>query len=134
MFAWQGALVWMSLLSLAMFFGSIVLVWQLIIRMPVDYLTRDHPPADGFRSQHPVIRGILIVTKNVVGLLLVIAGVIMLLTPGQGVLLILLGATLMDFPGKKQLVARLLGNRRVVAAINKIRERAQRPPLEIPSP
>ena len=123
---------WAFWLSVAMFFGSIALVWVLIVRMPADYLTRDHLPEESFRFRHPVLRILLIVLKNVLGLVLVAGGVVMLFTPGQGILLICIGATLLDFPGKPLVIRRLLGRDGVLRAINKIRQKAGKPPLEPP--
>jgi hypothetical protein len=120
------------LLSLVMFAGSIVFIWILIVHMPVDYLTRVRLSEESFCYRHPVTRVVTVVAKNVFGLLLVIMGVVMLLTPGQGLLSVFIGLTLLDFPGKKKLIRRLLGRRGVLNMINKIRSKARRPPLETP--
>ncbi len=81
-----------------MFFGSIVLAWLFVVRMPTDYLTSDHSAVQTFRTNHPIAGAVLIVCRNLFGLLLVICGIIMLFIPGQGVLFIFLGLTLIDFP------------------------------------
>ncbi len=72
------------------------------------------------------------VFKNAVGLLLVVAGLIMLVTPGQGILAIFVGLMLMDFPGRRSLITRTLGGPKIVRAINRIRARAGRPPINSP--
>ncbi len=96
-------MIWICLLSLLIFLGSLVLVWQLILRLPVDYLHRERHAAS-FATRHPLVRAALIVVKNICGLVLVAAGGVMLVTPGQGVLCMLLGLTLLDFPGRHRLV------------------------------
>jgi hypothetical protein len=70
--------------------------------------------------------------KNAVGAILLIAGIVMLLTPGQGILAIVIGISMMDLPGKRQLELRLIRNRHVIKAINWIRARHHRPPLKLP--
>ena len=83
-------------------------------------------------ADKPVLRGILVVIKNVLGLLLVGAGLVMLITPGQGILSLLIGFSMLDIPGKQNVVNRILGNRRIINTINRIRTRAGRRPLELP--
>ena len=128
---WNGA-VWVILLSVLMFFGSIFVAWIVITRMPADYLTRDDPSEESFATQHPVIRAILLITRNVLGIALMFTGVVMLLTPGQGILCIFIGLTIADFPGKRNLIHRVVGRRGVLRLVNRIRERAHRLPLEDP--
>lgn len=70
--------------------------------------------------------------KNALGALLLVLGAAMLVLPGQGLLTILVGLLLIDFPGKYRLERRLLGGPRVLRAINALRERWKKPPLEIP--
>jgi archaellum biogenesis protein FlaJ (TadC family) len=121
------------LLSFVAFLASILLVWMIIIRMPADYLTRDRQLEASPASRRPVIRVALLVVKNVVGLLVVLAGIVMLFTPGQGVISILIGLTLIDLPGKRRLIRRMVGYRHVLATINNIRTRALKPPLDAPT-
>ncbi len=111
--------MWVLAVSVLMFVGSIVLMWVIIVRLPVDYLNRQY--RTDFARQHPLARVITVIVKNSLGLMLVIMGLVMLLTPGQGVLSIFLGITLMDFPGKRTLIRRMLGGRRMFRMINQIR-------------
>jgi hypothetical protein len=60
----------------------------------------------------------------VVGIVLTLPGV-----PGQGMLTILLGLMLLDVPGKRRLERRIVGRRRILKAINRLRKRFGRPPL-----
>jgi hypothetical protein len=129
---WKLGLAWGLLLTALMFFGSIALVRWLILRLPVDYLNSDRQTERSLRSRHPAADVILLVVRNLAGLLLIIIGVVMLLTPGQGVMCILFGLGLLDFPGKQAFVRRLLGRRRVLDLINSIRDKGGRPPLETP--
>ena len=49
--------------------------------------------------------------------------------PGQGMLTILIGLMLLDVPGKRRLERRIVGRRRILQAINRLRKRFGRPPL-----
>lgn len=125
---WNGAILGTVVLSTIMFLGSIALVWWFIVRMPSDYLSRNRP-VERNPGQSPILRLVRKGIKNVIGLAFALCGLIMLLTPGQGLLFIFVGLTLLDFPGKQRLIRNFLARRRVLAAINGIRRRANRPPL-----
>lgn len=131
--SWNIPIVWITVLSAVAFLASIVLVWIVIIHMPVDYLTRERKPEETRFSRRPLVRICLVVVKNLVGLLFVMSGIIMLFTPGQGVMFIFVGVTLLDFPGKRRLIHRMVSRRRVLKAINRIRATSHKPPLEVPS-
>jgi hypothetical protein len=65
--------------------------------------------------------------------LLVALGIVLSLpgVPGQGLLTVLLGVMLLDFPGKSRLEQKLLSRPSIVNAINKLRARFKKPPLEL---
>jgi hypothetical protein len=117
-------------LTIGTFILSIVVCVFVVIRIPQDYFVCDRATADCGR-RHPLVHWPLVVGKNLLGVLLVLLGAVMSLpgVPGQGILTILLGAMLIDFPGKRQAERWLLGRRGVLAAINRMRARYGRPPL-----
>lgn len=127
---------WMGGLSVAMFFGTLLAIPILVVRMPADYFMHHKPPPESWRGQHPVIRTALLVIKNLLGLGLVIIGLVLSIPPipGQGILTILIGLSLLNFPGKRALELRIARQRAVVRAINWMRARGRRPPLELPEP
>jgi hypothetical protein len=108
--------------SMAVAVGFIVLI-------PANYF--DDEAAASPRIQHPILRWTAIVFKNALGIVLVCVGVVMLVTPGQGVLTIVVGIMLMSFPGKRKLMRAIVGRAGVRKAINNLRERFGKPPLEI---
>jgi hypothetical protein len=130
--AHEAALGWLSIVSAAMFCGSLLAVPWLVARIPTDYFLRPHRYADRWQPRHPVLRIVFLVTKNLIGVVLVLAGVAMLVLPGQGILTIVVGLLFLDFPGKRALELRSVRQRHVLAAINWIRAKAGRPPLELP--
>jgi UPF0716 family protein affecting phage T7 exclusion len=56
----------------------------------------------------------------------------MLILPGQGLLTLIIGLGLMNFPGKRRLIRRVILRRRVLAAINRMRAGADKEPIEMP--
>ena len=117
-------------LSVVMFLGGLVLVPWIVVRLPADYFARRRRDRSRYRWRHPVVRIGCLAGKNVAGLLLVLAGVAMLALPGQGILTILIGVTLMDFPGKYRVERWIVQRRPVLGAINALRRRAGRGPLQ----
>jgi hypothetical protein len=94
-------------------------------------------PADHFK---PHIHGAAVprhwlasIAKNVAGVILILLGLVMALPgiPGQGFLTMIVGLTMLDFPGKLGLERRLIGRPRILRAINKLRARFDRAPLEM---
>lgn len=76
-----------------------------------------------------MLRFVGLTLKNLVGVVFLLAGIAMLVLPGQGLLTVLIGISLIDFPGKHRLEARLVSQRLVLQAINAVRHRFGRPPL-----
>lgn len=121
-------------LTLITFVLSIVVCVVVVIRIPADYFICD-PRQDDCRRP-PLVRWPLRIGKNLLGIVLVVLGVVMSLpgVPGQGILTILLGAMLVDFPGKRRAERWLLGRRGVLKTINRMRAKYGRPPLLLDAP
>jgi len=126
---WLFALGGLSLLTLA---TSALVLPVIVTRMRADYFLPDRDHTRSLAHQHPVIRGIGIVLKNLFGTILFLAGILMLGLPGQGILTILIGLMLLDFPGKQKLELWMVRLPAVGKALNWMRKRGDRPPLEIP--
>ncbi|MDF1738807.1 MAG: hypothetical protein P1U86_06590 [Verrucomicrobiales bacterium] len=123
---------WIGAISLATVIVSFVAVPIVIRRMPYDYFLEDSEVADQLREQHPVLRVLFLILKNLIGGILVIGGLIMFLTPGQGVLTLLIGLLLMDFPGKRGLEIRLMKLKPVKKTVDWIRSKGEKRPLVLP--
>ena len=119
---------WMLIASIAVLVLGLVLVPVVVTRLPADYFAPD-------RAQRPrrsgASRVALFWLRNVLGALLVLAGIMMLILPGQGVLTILAGISLLDFPGKRKLQLKLVRIPQIHRALDGIRRRAGKPPLQI---
>jgi hypothetical protein len=122
----------LSAASLFMFVGTLIAVPWLVVRLPADYFVHRRYYADRWKPRHPLLRIVLLAIKNLCGVVLVAAGVAMLLLPGQGILTILIGLMFLDFPGKYALERRLARVPQVLGAMNWMRAKANRPPLEMP--
>ena len=53
------------------------------------------------------------------------------LYPGQGVLTMLIGISMLDFPGKREVEAKLIGQPTVLSVINSMRQKFNKPPLRL---
>lgn len=71
------------------------------------------------------------VARNGIGLILIVLGILLSLpaVPGQGVLTMLIGAMLVDFPGKRPLERKLVARPRVLETMNRVRAWLGKPPL-----
>ncbi|HQO80719.1 MAG TPA: PGPGW domain-containing protein [Deltaproteobacteria bacterium] len=138
----EAALMWVSFhetllkylgaSSLIALFLTLVVVIFLIIRMPADYFTYERNEIREYRKKyHPVVWMVLLPLKNVLGIAFILAGFAMLVLPGQGILTILIGLTLVDFPGKRKLECRIVGQKKVLSTINRVRALAGKPPLQL---
>ncbi len=129
----RGELLWwLGAASFATVVVSAFAVPFLIRRMPHDYFLEHSAGADWMRRQHPVLRWVLLFLKNALGAVLVVGGLIMFLTPGQGILTLVVGLLLINFPGKRRFEIWLVKRQPVHRAIDWMRRRAGRPPLELP--
>jgi hypothetical protein len=120
-----------AIASAALFVLSAAGVPWFVARVPTDYFSRRELEqmhiAPAPRSLWRVVGRVL---KNLLGLVLVLAGIAMVFLPGQGLLTIFVGLLLLEFPGKRRLERRLIGWGPIYRAINGLRRRAGRPPLE----
>ncbi len=129
------ALIGLAILISALFWvGTLVAVPLIIVWLPVDYLSAEPATMSLVRRKAPLWRYPYWIAKNVVGAIFIVAGIAMLFLPGQGILTIVLGLALINFPGKRKVIRRIFGNRHIFKTINRLREKAKKPPLEKPRP
>ena len=131
---YSAAIGWITTLSIAMLAISTILVPWIMLRLPVDFVTTDRRPASPFTSEHPFIRWVIIIARNLLSTILFVAGLAMLIRPGQGLLTLAMAIVLADFPQKYRLQKWLLGRKPVTKSINWLRKKGNVPPLRLPSP
>ena len=121
-------LIWLTALSFVFFIGTLVAIPFILVRLSADYFDV-RVPRPWMQDHHPVLRVIGHIVKNVLGTVFLLAGFLMLFLPGQGVLTMLIGISMLDFPGKRKIEAKLIGQPTVLSVINSMRKRRGKPPL-----
>lgn len=125
-----NVLIWFAVSSVVMFVGTLIAIPIILMRLPADYFDV-RIPRPWMENHHPILRVIGHVVKNVVGAIFLFAGFLMLFLPGQGVLTMLIGLSLIEFPGKRRVEARIVGQSTVLSTINAMRAKFDKPPLII---
>jgi len=129
--ALAGGHLFLAMLSLLVaLLISLAIPLAILIRVSPDYLVvaRTHDVRD-------VRQGVLswagIILKNLLGAMLVVLGAILSLPgiPGQGLLTVVAGVLLLDFPGKRRLLLKMLSRPLLLRSINRLRTKFSRPPL-----
>jgi hypothetical protein len=123
-------LVALTVLSIVFFVGSLIAIPFILVRLPTDFFDI-RVPRPWMEDHHPVLRVMGHLVKNLVGVIFLFAGFLMLFLPGQGILTMLIGISMLDFPGKRKVEAKLIGQPTVLNAINGMREKFGKPPLII---
>ena len=123
-------LIGLTVASAIGFVGSLIAIPMILVRLPADYFDT-RTPRHWMKDHHPALRLMGLVAKNVMGIVFLLAGFAMLFLPGQGVLTMLTGISLMDFPGKRALEARMVGQPTLLGVINSMRQKFGKPPLTL---
>lgn len=123
-------LVMLTIASLIGFVVTLIAIPFILVRLPADYFDV-RVPRPWMQDHHPVLRLFGHIVKNLIGVVFLLAGLAMLFLPGQGILTMLIGVTMLDFPGKRRVEAKLVGQPTILQAINKMRHKFCKPPLII---
>jgi hypothetical protein len=121
-------LVTLTVISLVFFVGSLVAIPYILVRIPADYFDV-RVPRHWMQNHHPILRMMGHIVKNAIGAIFLFAGFLMLFLPGQGILTMLIGVSMLDFPGKRKIEAKMIGQRTVLGVVNGMREKFRKPPL-----
>lgn len=123
--------IWLiSGITVITFVFSLVWVVYMIRKIPADYFI--HKDKKAFTQKPSMISWVLYGIRNVFGIILILLGIIMLFTPGQGLLTIVMGLSIMNFPGKRQLEIRLLRMKSISRSLNWIRQKKGLADIQIP--
>ncbi len=123
---------WTGAASVLMFLGSLCTIPVILIKIPADYFSSLETKSRIDVRDLSFFRLLYLIFKNMVGIAFILAGLIMLLLPGQGILTIIVGMSLLNFPGKYSLVRNIIRNKTILNTINKLRSKADKPPIEVP--
>ena len=110
------------------FLLTLVAVPWFVVRLPADYFAGEERPNTG-KIEHPVLRILLLIGKNLFGVLFILMGLAMLVLPGQGLLTMVVGFLLLDFPGKYCLERWLVRRGPILRSVNWLRGKFRRNPL-----
>ena len=121
-------LIWLAALSVVLFVGTLIAIPFILVRLSADYFDL-RVPRPWMQNHHPVLRVVGHIVKNVIGVVFLLAGFLMLFLPGQGVLTMLIGVSMLDFPGKRKIEAKLISQPTVLSVVNSMRQRRGKPPF-----
>lgn len=125
----QTLLTWLSIISLVTFVGSLLALPWLVSLIPEDYFLHHHRHPAPWKDRHPAVRILLLVGKNLLGIILLCGGLLMIFLPGQGLLTIAVAVLLLDYPGKYALERKVAAQPSILKGMNWLRARAKHPPL-----
>ncbi len=128
---WQGILTAIAIFLIT-FTLSLSIVSLVLVKLPADYF-QEHNEHQFMKHRSRGTRMLARVGKNLLGVILVLVGILLSLpgVPGQGILTILLGVMLLDFPGRRRLERKIVCRPKVREAIDRLRRRFSKPPLEL---
>jgi len=129
---WEQQVLFGLAIFAASFTVSLIITVAIVVRIPATYFI--DLEAGTFTPPHPVVHWLTRIGRNLLGALIVLIGIVLSLpgVPGQGLLTILIGLMLLDFPGKRRLENKLVRRPMVRSAIDRLRARFGKPPLELP--
>jgi len=129
--SWRGFLIG-ALIFVGTFFINLAIVSFILVKIPANHFSKSRK-TKFWSGPRPMLHAAGVIGKNIGGVLLVALGIVLSLPglPGQGLLTVLLGIMLLDFPGKHRLEQKLLSRPSIVNAINRLRARFDKPPLEL---
>ncbi|MCG3777349.1 MAG: hypothetical protein JW388_0034 [Nitrospira sp.] len=125
-----NVLIGLTVASVIGFVASLIAIPLILVRLPADYFDM-RTPRHWMKDHHPLLRLVGLIVKNAVGVIFFLAGLAMLFLPGQGLLTMLIGVSLMDFPRKRELEAKMVGQPTLLGIINTMRQRFNKPPLTL---
>ena len=119
----------LTLISMVTFLISIICIPLLVARLPRDYFQR--APLRGPGSSQRVTSGylLLMILRNIVGMVLLLAGIAMLFLPGQGIITMVIGLIVMQVPFKRKLIFRMTRPHSVRHGLDWLRIRMKKEPF-----
>jgi len=119
---------WLFVASIGSFVLVLFLLPVIVVRLPADHFLKSRRE----RKERPGFGPLLWrIGKNVLGFVFLLAGIAMLILPGQGLLTLLIGLLMLEFPGKRALERRLVRRPKILAFLNRMRAKRDRPPLRV---
>jgi archaellum biogenesis protein FlaJ (TadC family) len=121
---------WLVASSVFTFIVSLILMPMMVVRIPADYFSHEKRHHKRPEKYPPAVRIVILIMKNVMGVVLLLAGMLMLVLPGQGLFTMFVGIMMMNFPGKYKLERWIVARGPILKSINWMRKRAGHEPLK----
>ena len=120
----MSKVLWVAL-AIALSLLTLVAARQFLIQLPADHFCHDNQRKTTTSKR---------IIQRIAGILLLLLGALLAIPggPGQGLLLVLMGLVLLDLPPLRRLELRLLRVPVIARAVNRTREGAGKPPLQVP--
>jgi hypothetical protein len=118
--------LWLGATAISLLIAAVV-----VVSLPATYFSESDAAHAARRASWRSVRGL---GRNLLGALLILLGLAMSVpgVPGQGLLTVLIGLMLVEFPGRRRFEKALARRPGLLSALNRIRGRFSRPPLEPP--
>jgi hypothetical protein len=123
--------LYLGLFSLVFFFVTLLVIPWLILQIPADYFHEPERHSLLGSLNHPVLRIVILLLKNILGILFILLGIMLLVLPGQGLLAILLGLLMIDFPGKYSMQRWFVSQPSVLHSVNWLRNKGKKEPIKL---
>ena len=125
-----GILITLGVSSVFIFILSIAGISWFVAQIPDDYFLSTKRQRTKWGQEKPILRLLFLLVKNIVGIFLIFAGLLMIVLPGQGFLTIVTGLLLINYPGKFKLEQKIVAMPSIFKALNWIRKKANKNPLQ----
>ena len=130
--SYSSILIGIGSLSLLIFIFSIIGLGWFISQIPEDYFIHEKRQADNWDKYSSEIRVVIIIAKNVIGIVMLISGLLLLILPGQGILTMIIGILLIDYPGKFKLEQKIISIPSIFRGLNWFRAKSKKSYLQHP--
>ena len=127
--SYSSILIGIGGLSIVILIFSIIGLGWFISQIPEDYFIHEKRQSDNWDKYSSETRVVIIIVKNVIGIVMLISGLLLLILPGQGILTMIIGILLIDYPGKFQLEQKIISIPSVFRSLNWFRAKARKPNL-----
>lgn len=118
----ETMLWWLGGFSGLVFVTTLIMVPFLIARIPADYFEHSRR-VNALIPRHSAWGIVILIFKNILGILLLLAGIAMLALPGQGMITVFVALTLLNFPGKYRLERWVVSRKPILRTVNWFRRR-----------
>jgi len=127
----EELILWLTIASVIGLIASFLLIPWILIQIPSDYFSHEKRQKHQWYNDLPILRVVLLLMKNILGIIFIISGIIMLFIPGQGIITIIIGVIFADFPYKYNIEQWIISHPTVLRYINELRTKAKQSPIEV---